>query len=194
MGIFIIPRSPNRHSIEFSSDGRSGKRRGGELYGRGGEFKGIRVVNVPPVISATDAGVLYAHPSSLKASLPVGEPSEYLPVAVELIEEEAQANIRKAELMQQRYSNRKDAVHAIQKFATASGRKLRQGGESSGTRVVLFCAESVENGKWNPAAPCSAKIVARLVKKQQNKHWQVSVDSPPRNCTELHSLTGSLTL
>ncbi|GMI47106.1 hypothetical protein TrCOL_g10725 [Triparma columacea] len=39
------------------------------LYGRGDEFKANMVVNAPPVIGATDAGVLYAHPSSLKASI-----------------------------------------------------------------------------------------------------------------------------
>ncbi|GMI36147.1 hypothetical protein TrCOL_g4447 [Triparma columacea] len=145
------------------------------LYGRGGEFKGIMVVNVPPVIGATDAGVLYAHPSSLKANLPIGkEPyvSEalYDHVTEELMEDNEEAGSRRAALFQKKFKERKDLTNAIKWEGTHSGCTYVQAkGKSNDTRVVAFCANSVVNGKLDGKALCSAKIVAR----KKDGFWQV---------------------
>ena len=113
------------------------------------------------------------------------------PVDAEFMEEDVQAKIRRAVFMRKTFPCLKDVVHAMNQEATASGRKLVSGGASNNKRVVLFCAESVVNGKYigDDASPCSAMIVARKVCKRQNEFWQVSMNSPPPwNCTEMHSL------
>ena len=168
------------------------------FYGRGGEFKGIMVVNVSPVIGATDAGVLYAHPSSLKTNLPLGnvrEPSVsedlydmYDPVREELMEDDKEAASRRVALMQKKYVHREEVVHEINGEAYRSGKRMVQGGKSCGTRVITFCADSVVNGKWDRTLPCKATIVAQ----KKDGFWKVSVNVIPSPLAAVNATYTSL--
>ena len=133
--------------------------------GEGTSLRELWLVDVPPVIGATDAGVLYAHPSSLKANLPLGTDTVvsealYDPVGKELLEDEAQAKIRRAALMEENFVDRDNVtgrthvVNAIKEEGYRSGRQMVQGGKSYGDRVVAFCAGSVVKNEWDRTALC----------------------------------------
>ena len=125
--------------------------------------------------------VLYAHPSSLKANLPLGTDTVvsealYNPVGEEMLEDEKEAKIRRASLMEKNFvdkdnvSGRTRVVRAIKEEGYRSGREFVQGGKSGGKQVVSFCAGSVVDNEWDPAARCKAMIVAS----KKDGVWKVS--------------------